>query len=116
MREGWRTGNLHRAHDPACVCTWMVRIHPLALPMPIDTHRCDECGHKRDVCPECGDHKVTPMEPVRPSNDDLTNTTSVKRWVSELATDGDEATFENLCWNCGWKERRTIRVSVETET
>lgn len=74
----------------------------------LEEETCDECGNTRQgLCPKCGDFKVTPLEPTgRPV------TRSVRDAV-QIADDGDEIAFENVCWNCGWTERRTIRVSVE---
>jgi hypothetical protein len=76
---------------------------------PFAEEECGECGKTEEVCPDCGERFVTPLEPEsgRVSK-------GLRRWVQE-ADDGDTRTFTNLCWKCGWEDRRTITVEVEEE-
>lgn len=74
-----------------------------------NSERCSECGVMHETCPDCGSHNVTPLEP--PSS--LPPTESVEEFVQSV-DETAEATFTNLCWDCGWEEQRTVSVSVES--
>lgn len=77
--------------------------------MPLENQNCDSCGENRKVCPECGDHKVTPLEPKDFWREELSAGPSVKKFV-QYAEDGESLTFSNLCWECGWEEQITVTV------
>lgn len=74
--------------------------------MTLKRERCGDCGTMHTVCPDCGDRKVTPYEPTDP---DMSPTTSVMDFIRG-ASRGGSATFEHVCWNCGWTEEWTITV------
>lgn len=75
---------------------------------------CDECGNTQNVCPSCGDHKVTRAEWVEKNGDRLPLMTGLKRTILE-AEDGDEVKFGSICWECGWEKIRTLEIGVEEE-
>jgi len=74
----------------------------------LENKKCGECGENHDVCPDCGSHMVTPLEPQKP----LRATTNVNTFVME-ADDGDSAKFTNICWDCGWQETRTVTITID---
>jgi len=74
----------------------------------MDRVRCSECGEAQYICPECGGSKVMP-------NEDL-QTPSVQQWVTELTEPGEHTlTIEDVCWECGWSQEKTITVEVSAE-
>lgn len=74
--------------------------------MALEKEQCDGCGTTRTVCPECGSTHVTPYEPADPR---MPLTMSVMGFIRQ-ADPGDSATFEHVCWSCGWDEQWTISV------
>lgn len=71
--------------------------------MPIVKERCEGCGKRENVCPECGSYKVTPLDnPGTPK-------------PTKIASHGgpDEQEYTNVCWNCGWKENVTVTFERE---
>lgn len=56
----------------------------------------------RYECPECGSGFVTPLEWDEISTDAIVQ-----------AEDNDELKDVNVCWNCGYVEYITIKISVE---
>lgn len=71
--------------------------------------RCENCGERHKVCPECGDRKITPLEPQEGPI-----TVGIRRHIQQ-AEDGEELEFENICWECGWKETISFTVNKEIE-
>lgn len=76
----------------------------------LDTETCSECGEEHNICPRCGDNKVTQID----SEFALTPGDSlVKRVLS--SDDGDTIEFKTVCWNCGWTLQWTVEVNIEEE-
>ena len=71
--------------------------------MPLDRVRCDGdgCTETRSECPECESYKVTPREEI---GKDTPN------HVVDFGGEG-EFEWEHVCWNCGWTEVVSVKVS-----
>jgi hypothetical protein len=72
--------------------------------MPINKRRCESCGTKKKVCPECGSTFVTPRDnPGTPSPTEIV----------DHGLGAQEVSYKHVCWNCGWQERVTITIERE---
>lgn len=69
----------------------------------LEFDRCEECGDRRLVCPECGSTYVTQNEPMqKPKYSTFIRT----------AEDGDQFETKDICWNCDWERNITVTVTV----
>lgn len=75
--------------------------------MPLVRDRCDCCGEVKPACPECGSHHVTPRETIHryPPNHYVDY-----GWLTE-EEDGGKVVYEHVCWDCGWDETVTIKIT-----
>lgn len=73
--------------------------------------KCDECGERHEVCPECGSRSFTPHE-ADDTNRQLT--TPITQWA-RTAADGATMRFTDVCWDCGHEDPRKLTLETLDE-